>query len=71
MGSSAKPLKSESPSEWSAGMRAKGEFRCRGCGYGVTVYRSLPPCPMCQTESWERVPWRPYTRSYAAGQPEA
>jgi rubredoxin len=45
-----------------AGARAKGEFRCGGCGYGVTVYRSLPVCPMCHGTEWERVPWRPYTR---------
>ena len=48
--------------EWIAGARAKGEFRCEGCGYGVTVYRSLPVCPMCHGTEWERVPWRPYTR---------
>jgi len=48
--------------EWIAGGRAKGEFRCEGCGYGVTVYRSLPVCPMCHGTAWERVPWRPYTR---------
>jgi hypothetical protein len=28
----------------------------------VTVYRSLPVCPMCHGTEWERVPWRPYTR---------
>jgi rubrerythrin len=50
--------------EWRAGMRAKGEFRCTACGYGVTVYRSLPACPMCHAEAWERVPWRPYSRSH-------
>ncbi len=49
-------------SEWQAGVRAKGEFRCRECGYGVTVYRALPPCPMCHHTEWERVPWRPYSR---------
>jgi hypothetical protein len=50
--------------DWSAGMRAKGEFRCPECGYGVTVYRVLPTCPMCQGAGWERVPWRPLTRSH-------
>ena len=48
--------------EWIAGAFAKGDFRCEGCGYGVTVYRSLPVCPMCHGTEWERVPWRPYTR---------
>jgi rubrerythrin len=55
----------EKTQDWTAGARAKGEFRCMECGYGVTVYRSLPTCPMCQGAAWERVPWRPYTRSYA------
>ncbi|HUZ83639.1 MAG TPA: hypothetical protein VMU66_03000 [Gaiellales bacterium] len=56
--------KSSGAGEWHAGMRAKGEFRCRSCGYGVTVYRSLPGCPMCHAEEWERVPWRPYSRTH-------
>ena len=50
---------------WKAGARAKGEYRCAECGYGVTVHRVLPACPMCRGESWERVPWRPYSRTYA------
>ena len=50
---------------WTVGARAKGEFRCVECGYGVTVYRTLPACPMCQGEAWERVPWRPYSRPHA------
>ncbi len=66
MGSTAKPLGEKAASEWVAGMRAKGEFRCLGCGYGVTVYRSLPACPMCQGSDWERVPWRPYSRSFTS-----
>ena len=37
-----------------AGMAAKGEFHCAACGYGVTVYRSLPRCPMCGGEEWEQ-----------------
>ena len=38
-----------------AGAKARGEYRCTGCGYGVTVYRQLPRCPMCGTESWEQL----------------
>jgi hypothetical protein len=53
---------------WLAGARAKGEFRCASCGYGVTVYRVLPECPMCRGSNWERVPWRPFSRSYRASQ---
>jgi len=30
-----------------AGAPAVGEFRCSECGYGVSVYRALPICPMC------------------------
>jgi hypothetical protein len=31
----------------------------------VTVYRKLPECPMCKGEAWQRVPWRPFSRSFA------
>ena len=48
-----------------AGERAKGEFHCSECGYGVTVYRALPVCPMCAGESWEQTAWSPITRSQA------
>jgi rubrerythrin len=37
-----------------AGAAAKGEFHCAGCGYGVSVYRRLPRCPMCGGKEWER-----------------
>ena len=48
---------------WTAGSRAKGELRCADCGYGITVHRELPTCPMCRGIEWQRVPWRPYSRS--------
>ena len=31
---------------WVAGESVKGEFHCSECGYGVTVVRALPACPM-------------------------
>ncbi len=64
MGSAANHVDESAGTGWGAGMRAKGEFRCLQCGYGVTVYRSLPSCPMCHHTEWERVPWRPYSRSF-------
>ena len=45
-----------------AGMRAKGEYRCAGCGYGVTIFRELPRCPMCGSDSWEQLAWSPFAR---------
>jgi rubrerythrin len=30
----------------------RGDFRCATCGYGVSVYRSLPRCPMCGSNEW-------------------
>jgi rubrerythrin len=48
------------PSPLEAGVRAKGEYRCAGCGYGVTVYRELPRCPMCGSGSWEQLAWSPF-----------
>jgi len=46
-----------------AGVRAKGEFHCVECGYGVTVYRALPVCPMCGSEEWEKSDWSPLARA--------
>jgi rubrerythrin len=48
---------------WSTGQAVKGEFHCAECGYGVTVYRALPTCPMCSGSTWEQVPWSPMTRA--------
>ena len=39
-----------------AGARAVGAFRCADCGYGVTVHRQLPRCPMCGGTTWEASP---------------
>jgi hypothetical protein len=36
-----------------AGTETSGDFRCRGCGYGAVVYRTLPQCPMCSGTVWE------------------
>lgn len=44
----------------SAGMRARGEYRCQQCGYSLVAYRALPVCPMCQHAEWERLPWKRY-----------
>jgi hypothetical protein len=46
-----------------AGSAAKGEFHCTQCGYGVTVYRELPVCPMCAGVLWEQSPWSPFVRT--------
>ena len=38
-----------------AGSKAIGEYRCESCGYGVTVFRELPRCPMCGArDAWAR-----------------
>jgi rubrerythrin len=46
-----------------AGQQVKGEFHCADCGYGVTVYRELPVCPMCGNDSWEQSAWSPFARA--------
>jgi rubrerythrin len=46
-----------------AGVHAKGEFHCAECGYGVTVYKALPVCPMCGGIEWEQSAWSPLTRA--------
>jgi rubrerythrin len=48
---------------WATGQSVKGEFHCSECGYGVTIVRALPLCPMCRGTSWEQSPWSPFTRS--------
>jgi rubrerythrin len=50
-----------------AGVKVKGEYRCAGCGYGVTIYRELPRCPMCGSGSWEQLARSPFARSAEAG----
>jgi rubrerythrin len=52
----------EPASALEAGVIAKGEYRCVSCGYGVTVYRELPRCPMCSAESWEQLSWSSFVR---------
>jgi rubrerythrin len=51
---------------WPTGKSVKGEFHCSGCGYGVTIVRALPVCPMCGGRSWEESAWSPFTRSRSA-----
>ena len=51
---------------WPAGKSVKGEFHCSECGYGVTIVRALPTCPMCGGNTWEESPWSPFTRSKAS-----
>ena len=34
---------------------------CSNCGYGISVRREPPACPMCQASSWEPGRWRPFT----------
>lgn len=48
-----------------AGEDASGEFRCSGCGYGVSVASTLPSCPMCGGGSWEPGPWTASARADA------
>ena len=45
-----------------AGTRAVGEYHCADCGYGVTVRRLLPVCPMCRGRSWEDAATSPFRR---------
>jgi rubrerythrin len=37
-----------------AGEEARGQFHCADCGYGVSVQRRLPLCPMCGGTAWEQ-----------------
>lgn len=46
-----------------SGARAKGEYHCSECGYGVTVFSVLPRCPMCGGDAWEQSTWSPFARA--------
>jgi rubrerythrin len=48
---------------FAAGQSVKGEYHCSDCGYGVTIVRALPLCPMCGGISWEQSPWSPFSRT--------
>jgi rubrerythrin len=48
---------------WAAGEQGKGEYRCSECAYEVTVYRTLPVCPICSGSSWEQTAWSPFARA--------
>jgi rubrerythrin len=48
---------------WPAGKTVKGEFHCSECGYGVTIVRALPVCPMCGGSFWEQTSWSPFSRA--------
>ena len=47
---------------FTTGTPAKGEFHCSECGYGVTVFRVLPRCPMCGGGAWEQSDTSPLGR---------
>ena len=57
------PVPAHSPSEeaagrsedhvWHEGHPVHGDFRCRHCGYGVSVRRELASCPMCGSTEWD------------------
>ena len=38
--------------------RTTVQYRCRGCGYGVSLKGELPLCPVCQRRTWLPVPDR-------------
>jgi rubredoxin len=43
------------------GTKATGQYRCYGCGYGITIHTALPECPMCAGTTWEASPWTPFS----------
>jgi rubredoxin len=48
---------------FAVGQSVKGEYHCSDCGYGVTIVRALPLCPMCGGALWEQSPWSPFSRT--------
>ena len=62
-GSRVEALEAAGSVRFQAGDAAVGEFHCSECGYGVTVLRELPPCPMCRGTAWEQSAWSPFLRA--------
>ena len=58
-------------SGFGAGAAARGEFHCGGCGYGISVRRQLPTCPMCRGTEWHPSPGRPVLLTVDASDLEA
>ena len=54
-----------------AGAAARGEFHCGRCGYGISVRRVLPTCPMCRGTEWHPSPARPLLLSFDRADLEA
>lgn len=52
-----------------AGGPVRGDFRCTACGYHVSVYRTLPWCPMCGGIEWHGVASAPPAGSPALRRP--
>jgi hypothetical protein len=48
----------------------RGDFRCGDCGYGVSVVRALPHCPMCGASAWEPAPRLRVRRFHMTHEPE-
>jgi predicted RNA-binding Zn-ribbon protein involved in translation (DUF1610 family) len=46
-----------------AGAEGSGEFKCAGCGYGISITHKLPQCPMCGEGIWERSPRSPFRQT--------
>ena len=49
----------------------RGDFQCQDCGYGVSIVRSLPHCPMCGASAWEPAPRVRVRRFRLSGEPVA
>jgi rubredoxin len=45
------------------GSRATGQYKCKSCGYGITLHTKLPRCPMCGGEEWKQIPTGPFSRA--------
>jgi hypothetical protein len=58
-------------SGFAAGGAARGEFHCGGCGYGISVRRQLPTCPMCRATEWYPTPGRPLVLEFGRADLEA
>ena len=63
------PVAETPASAFSPSLAAMREFRCAGCGYGISVARLPETCPMCRSTLWEPSAWKPFSAATSSSRP--
>jgi hypothetical protein len=41
--------------------KARSDYRCADCGYGIVTAEPPAGCPMCGGGVWDHASWRPFS----------